>query len=127
MEDEKEKVFDIRERAFNFGVRTVRLCRYAQTKHRVNSVIVNQLIASGTSIGANLEEAYAGQSTNDFIHKNSISLKEARETVYWLRVLLQSYDFSEAEADRIQSMINEATELSRILGKIIVVARSKKQ
>jgi four helix bundle protein len=78
---------DIRERAFEFAVRIVRLCQVLNEQLGVGRTIGKQLIRSGTSIGANLEEAQAGQSKADFIHKNAIALKEARETHYWLRLL----------------------------------------
>ena len=79
---------DIRERAYRFALRIIKLCHHLDTRQGVARKLSGQLIRSGTSIGANLEEALAGESREDFIHKNKIALKESRETVYWLRLLL---------------------------------------
>ena len=77
-------------------------------------VISKQILSSGTSIGANIEEAIAGQSRKDFIHKLSISNKEARETKYWLRLLKMSsltrVDLTK-ELDEIQQIINILTSI----------------
>lgn len=83
----EEKSRDIRKRSFNFAVRIVKLCQVLEERSGSGQILGKQLLRSGTSIGANLEEAQAGQSQADFIHKNAIALKEARETVYWLRLL----------------------------------------
>jgi four helix bundle protein len=85
------KVFDIRERSFNFAVEIVRVCRYLEKTTDVSRTLLSQLLAAGTSVGANLEEAGAGQSRRDFIHKNAIALKEARESCHWLRLIRTSY------------------------------------
>ena len=78
---------DIKERTFEFAVRVVTLCRELDEKPGVSRTIANQLLRSGTSIGANVEEAHGSQSKPDFIAKMSIATKEARETNYWLRLL----------------------------------------
>ena len=80
---------DIRERTFEFACRVVKLHQSLQRKTTVGSLL-SQLLRSGTAIGSNLEEAEAGQSKPDFIAKNRIALKEARETLYWLPVLAAS-------------------------------------
>jgi four helix bundle protein len=77
-------------------------------------------LGSGTSIGANVEEAQAGQSRADFISKYAISLKETRETIYWLRVLEASGLFT---GEQIQILKREAEEIARIIGSIIVRAK----
>jgi four helix bundle protein len=120
MAADNEKIYDIRERAFQFAVRIVKLCHYLGTKTEVNRILINQLFAAGTSIGANLEEAGSGETGRDFIHKNSISLKEARETTYWLRLLRTSYKLPPKIVKGIAELTQEADELSRIVGKIIV-------
>jgi len=78
------QVFDIRDRAFEFAVRIVKLCKYLEKNSGVSRSVISQLLRAGTSVGANLEEARAGQSPADFIHKNAVSLKEAGEAHYWL-------------------------------------------
>jgi hypothetical protein len=70
---------DIKERAFEFALRIIKLCQYLDRKLGVPRTLSYQLLKAGTSVGANLEEAQAGQSRPDFISKNSIALKEARD------------------------------------------------
>ena len=77
----------ITDRSFNFAVRIVRLCQFLEKQDRVSKTLANQLLRSGTSVGANIEEAQAGQSKADFTAKMSIARKEARETLYWLKLL----------------------------------------
>ena len=77
-----------RERAFEFALSIVKLCR-ALEKDR-HYVLAKQLLRAGTSIGANIEEAGAAQSRRDFLHKMSIASKEARETNYWLRLIQEA-------------------------------------
>ena len=80
-----------------------------------------QLTDSGTSIGANLEEGCAGQTKPDFIAKNSVSLKESRESRYWLRLIAETEPDLMTEGNLLRE---EATEFVRILSKIIRTARS---
>ena len=82
----------------------------------VSRNLVWQLQKSATSVGANVEEAQAGQSRADFISKNGICLKEARETHYWLR-LLHAAEASGVE--ELPELEQESLELSRIFGAII--------
>ncbi len=86
----------------------------------VSKNVVNQLLDAGTSIGANLGEAQAGQSRADFIHKNSISLKKARESNYWLKLILATESFDGSVKKGIEDLISESSELTKIIGKIIV-------
>ena len=81
--------------------------------------MIGQLLDAGTSVGANLEEATAGQSRADFAHKNSISLKEVRETNYWLRLILATNTFEQKVTGGIKELETESLEISKILGKII--------
>jgi four helix bundle protein len=115
-----DKPADIRERAFAFAVRVIRLCRHLDESPGVSRTVSKQLLRAGTSIGANLEEARAGQSKPDFINKNAIALKEARETLYWLRLLTAADLLSESRAVELRS---EAEELTRIIAAIIVSAK----
>ncbi|MGH9815540.1 MAG: four helix bundle protein [Candidatus Acidiferrales bacterium] len=77
------------------------------------------LLRAGTSIGANVEEARAGQSRPDFINKNAIALEETREAHYWLRLFVAS---EEVPVDMVSALRDEAGELMRILG-VVVSAR----
>jgi len=81
---------DIEERTYQFALRIVRLCRSLDEKPGVSRTLGRQLIRAGTSVGANVEEAHAAQSRPDFISKMSIALKEARETRFWLRLIVDS-------------------------------------
>lgn len=114
------KIFDIRERTFQFVVRVVKLCQFLEKNSRVSKLLINQLLDAGTSVGANLEEARAGESSKDFVHKNSIALKEIRETTYWLRLLLATYDFEKGVRNGIEELMVEASEITKIIAKIIV-------
>lgn len=82
--------------------------------------IARQLLRSGTSIGANTEEAIGAESKKDFIHKLSIAYKEARETKYWLRLLR---DTNILEKKLAQSMINDCDDILAIIGKIKITSR----
>ena len=81
-----------------------------------------QLLKAGTSVGANVEEAQAGQSRADFISKYAIALKEARETRYWLRLISEAELIDE---NAVGALIRESGELSRILGSITSRARRR--
>jgi len=111
---------DIRERAFEFAVRIVKVCQFLDEKPGVSRTLSKQLLRSGTSIGANLEEAQAGQSKADFISKNSIALKEARETHYWLKLLSATDILPE---NRIMTLQSEAAEIMKIIGAIITSSK----
>jgi len=111
---------DIRERAFEFAVRIMKVCQFLDEQPGVGRTLGKQLIRSGTSIGANLEEAQAGQSRADFISKNAIALKEARETHYWLRLLSAADILPES---RIQSLQSEAEEIMKIIGAIVTSSK----
>ena len=89
MRNESVKRNVVLEKSFAFAVDIVKTARRLQLDRR-EWVLSKQLIRSGTSIGANIEEAIAAQSKKDFLSKMSIALKEARETHYWLRVIRDS-------------------------------------
>jgi four helix bundle protein len=118
--DAEQKPRDIKERTFDFAVEIVRLCHDLDKTPGTTRTLGRQLLRSGTSIGANVEEAQAGRSRADFISKYSIALKEARETIYWLRLLIGSNVYSNGESESLQ---REAQEISRIIGSIIVNTR----
>ena len=113
----------ITERTFRFSVRVVNVCRFLEKQGSVSRTLASQLLRSGTSIGANVEEAQAGQSKPDFISKMSIACKEARETHYWLRLLIASDIVQEG---KIGDLVKEADELVRILSTIVKSSRTGK-
>ena len=99
------------EKSLLFAARIVKLYRYL-SKEKHETVISKQIIRSGTSIGANANEAVYGISKADFIAKLQISLKETAETEYWLRLLVLSEYLTEEEGD---SLIQDCLEIKRIL------------
>ena len=113
-------VRDLRERTFRFAVQIVKLCQHLELRNGVSRTLSRQLLRAGTSIGANIEEAQAAQSRPDFISKNGIALKEARETYYWLRRRVASGEIHERA---IAALRQEADELRRILGAVVVSCR----
>jgi len=109
---------DIQERAFQFGVRVVKLVnRLPRTVAGIE--VGRQLVRAATSVGANLEEADAAESKQDFIHKVGIAHKEAREARYWLRIVRASL----LDDDEVVLLLRESEELVRILNSIIHNAR----
>jgi four helix bundle protein len=117
-----KEVKDIKERTFEFALRIIKLCQHLDKKPGVPRTLSYQLLKAGTSVGANVEEAQAGQSRPDFISKNSIALKEARECHYWLRLLIAAKIMPEK---RLAELRDEADEIKHILGSIVV--RTKKR
>ena len=113
---------DLAQRSFEFSTRVVKLCKSLDKEPGVSRTLANQLLRSGTSIGANIEEAQASQSEADFISKYSISCKEARETHYWLRLLVAS-DIIPRE--RLAELLDECDQLIAILTSIIKKLRQK--
>ena len=105
----------IQEKSFRFAVRIVNLCKYLQTDKK-EYVLSKQLLRSGTSIGANVAESQQAQSRPDFINKLNVSLKEAYETNYWLRLLHATQYLSPEEFD---STITDCSEIERLLISII--------
>ena len=120
---ENREAMKITERTFRFSVRVVNGCRFLEKQGHVSRTLAGQLLRSGTSIGANVEEAQAGQSKPDFISKMSIACKEARETHYWLRLLIAS---DVIEESKISDLSKEADELVRILSTIVKSSRTGK-
>ena len=106
-------------KSLKFAARIVKLYQYL-TKEKHETVISKQIIRSGTSIGANANEAIYGVSKSDFIAKLQISLKETAETEYWLRLLVMSEYLSEPEG---QSMIADCLEIKRILVSTLKTAK----
>ena len=117
-----EQTPNIAERTFEFAVSVVQFCKVLDSKSGINWVLGRQLLRSGTSVGANLQEAQAAQSSADFISKCSIALKEAREAIYWLRLLEAT---GQSKGENVKLLAKEADEIARILGAIIVRTKGK--
>jgi four helix bundle protein len=110
---------EIKKESFNFAVRVVKMAKFLQESQK-EYVLTKQVLRSGTSIGANIREAYNGQSDADFIHKMSISQKESSETLYWIE-LLHATEYLEDKA--FQSIHSEANELYKIITSIILTKK----
>ena len=104
----------VQTKSYTFALRIVKLCQY-MVKGKQEFVLSKQLLKSGISIGANVEEAIGGQPQRDFFAKISISYKEARETHYWLRIMRDSGYLSKTQA---KSLIEDCVELLKIIGSI---------
>ncbi|MBD2152484.1 four helix bundle protein [Pseudanabaena sp. FACHB-1277] len=104
----------VQQKSYAFALRIVRLYQHL-TNTKKEYVLSKQILRSGTSIGANVEEAIGGQSKADFISKLSIAYKEARETSYWLRLLKDTDYLTQKE---FESIYPDVEELCRIIGSI---------
>ena len=102
-------------KALDFSVRIVNLYKCLR-EERHETVMSKQVLRSGTSIGANASEAVAAESTDDFIHKLTIALKEANETKYWILLLHRTHFIRE---DEFNSIITDCQELRKLIGSII--------
>lgn len=116
----KENV--IKDKSFAFAVRIVKLNQYLVQKKK-EFVISKQILRSGTSIGANVEEADGGISKSDFSNKISIAYKEAKETHYWLRLLFAT-DFIDKKI--YDSLMIDCNEINKILFAILKTSRINK-
>jgi four helix bundle protein len=103
----------VREKSFDFALVVLELYQVLQEEREY--VISKQLMRSGTSIGANVEEAVAAESRRDFLHKMNLALKEARETHYWLRLLSASELVPGID---VTTCLDGADELVRLLTAI---------
>ena len=105
-----------------FASRIIKLNQYL-TKTKKETIISKQIVRSGTSIGANINEANYGQSKADFVSKMHIALKETAETEYWLKLLIMSEYITE---DMGKSLLNDCLEIKRILIASINTAKENK-
>ncbi|MBE6759988.1 MAG: four helix bundle protein [Ruminococcaceae bacterium] len=109
------------DKSLKFAVRIVKLYQYL-SKEKKETIISKQIVRSGTSIGANANEAVYGVSKADFIAKLQISLKETAETEYWLRLLVMSEYLTESEGE---SLLTDCIEIKKILTATLNTAKSK--
>ena len=112
----------LKEKSYLFAIRIVNLSKFLQgEKNEYN--LSKQIIRCGTSIGANIEEASGAQSDKDFIAKMHISLKEAKETHYWLRLLRDTEYLTPEQAE---SMLKDTDEIITLLTRSLKTIKSKK-
>lgn len=110
----------IKEKTYKFALKVIKV--YKLLANQKEYVISKQLLRSGTSIGANVEEAIGGQSRKDFIAKLAISYKEARESKYWINLLKDSDILDENIAIEL---LSDCEEICKIISKIISTAKQK--
>ncbi len=122
--DQTQKPEDIRQRSFRYALRAISLHRALQSrKDGTGWILGKQYLRAATSIGANIEEAQSGESRRDFIHKYGIAQKEAKESLYWLRLLAESGLMA---AKRLAPLMRETEELYAVITAIIVKAKRNK-
>ena len=109
----------IKEKSYKFALRIIKLYKFL-VDNKKEYLLSKQVLRSGTSIGANIEEAVGSSSKKDFLNKFYIAHKEARETHYWIRLLKDSEYLSEKLAE---SFINDCNEILKISGKIISTSK----
>jgi four helix bundle protein len=110
----------IQQKTYDFALKIINTSKQMQMNKEF--VLSRQLLKSGTSIGANVEEAIGGQSRKDFLSKISIAYKEARETKFWLRLLRDSNSMDSAHSDEL---LYQVEEILRIIGSIQRTTKSK--
>ncbi|MEJ2010320.1 MAG: four helix bundle protein [Acidobacteriota bacterium] len=114
---------DIRKRSFEYTLRAIKLYQYLQKQRRgAGWILGRQYLKAASSIGANVEEAQAAESRADFIHKLGIAQKEARENLYWLRVLAES---QLVPHERVEPLTHETEELLNVITSIILNTKRK--
>ena len=109
-------------KSYDFAIRIIKLFQYLNNEKK-EFVLSKQILRSGTSIGANIEEAQGGQSEKDFISKLTIAYKETRETHYWLRLMRDTKIIEDKLAN---SLISDCEELLKIIGTILKTMKNKK-
>ncbi|RKX59370.1 MAG: four helix bundle protein [Thermodesulfobacteriota bacterium] len=107
----------IKEKTFALAVKIVKLYKLL-CNDKKEYVLSKQLVKSGTSIGANVQEAQAAQSKKDFAAKMAIASKEARETKYWLLLLLET-DYLDRSDNSIEEIMSQVNDIINILAKIV--------
>ena len=121
MLDPKNSNSIIANKAYSFALEIIDIYKYL-IEVKKESVLSKQILRSGTSIGANINEALSSESKRDFVHKLSISLKEARETNYWLNLLNDSNYISKEQFEKIN---NFCIEILKMLTSIIKTTKEK--
>jgi four helix bundle protein len=116
----------IQDRTLEFGIRILKFTDKLP-KTAAGMVLAKQLIRSGTSIGANMEEADGASSKNDFINKVTIARKEARETRYWLQLIQKAGLINhKSNVEELERLLAESMEIMKVLSAIINKAKEKK-
>ena len=110
----------VENKSFNFAIRIVNLYKYLTTEKN-EKVLSKQLLKSGTSIGANISEAQRGQTTPDFASKMNIALKEANETLYWIKLLYKTDYLTKEQFDSIYE------DIEQIISLLIAICKTTRE
>ncbi len=111
----------VQKKSFDFALKIIETYKYLKDEKR-EFVMSKQLLRSGTSVGANIEEAIGAQTDKDFFTKITISYKEIRETIYWIKLLKMSFYLEDDKAD---NLLKYSDELIRIIGAIQKTLKQK--
>ncbi len=114
----------ILDKSFEFAIRVVKLYKYL-CDDKKEYILSKQLLRAGTSIGANINEAQAGQSKADFIAKMAIASKEARESKYWIDLLIKT-DYLDINENHVKSLLNDIEEIIKLLTSIVKTSMENK-
>ncbi len=119
--EENQPVYNIRHRAFYFSKNVIEFIKEIKY-NKIYFSIFDQLVLSATSVGANLVEGTAGVSTKDYLNYHGIALKSANETKYWLSLIKEVIPVTK---DKINELISEANEISKIIATIIINVKNR--
>jgi four helix bundle protein len=108
-------------RTYAFSLRVVKMCQTIG-RNSIGNIFLKQVLRSGTSVGANVEEAQGGHSKKDFIAKIQIAYKEARETHYWLRLMRDS---AIVPPEKMDEIIQECEQIAKVLASILFSTKQK--
>jgi len=111
----------VKDKSYKFALRIINFYKFL-TENKKEFVLSKQVLRSGTSIGANIEESLGGQSIKDFFSKLTIAYKEARETRYWINLLTDSKYLNDSES---KSLLLDCEELLKIIGSIQSTLKKK--
>jgi four helix bundle protein len=114
-----KKNLSIKDRSFKFAVEVVKYCQMLRAMKEFE--LSNQLIRSGTSIGANIREAFNGFSSKDYLYKLSLAQKEADETIYWLEIINEV----SGESQETNHLLNESNQMLKIIKTMILNSKSQ--
>ncbi|MGJ0329360.1 four helix bundle protein [Aliarcobacter cryaerophilus] len=114
----------ILDKSFEFAIRVVKLYKYL-CDDKKEYILSKQLLRAGTSIGANINEAQAGKSKADFIAKMAIASKEARESKYWIDLLIKT-DYLDINENHVKSLLNDIEEIIKLLTSIVKTSMENK-
>jgi four helix bundle protein len=111
----QKKYRNLEERTLDFSKRIIRMCKSLR-HNTVNRKLVDQCLRSGASVGANYREANEALGKKDFLYRIRVSRKEAKETSYWLELIIEA---NQDMDDRIQPLLQESIEIRNILSSIL--------